>query len=221
MKVYWGSGSPFAWRVLLALEFKGLAYESRRLSFDRREHKSPEYLKLNPRGQVPALTDGGFAIYESVAILSYLDRKYPGKPLFGRTPEEHGAIMRWVSEIGAYVESAGLPIPRTAFFSEWNDAARAAVGKAVERIVPELEKIEQQLASTPWLVDGACSAADICLYPLLEIFWRASMLLEKKGGHPALARIARPGFTEIDRWCGEIARLPGYERTYPPHWRQS
>jgi len=107
---YWGSGSPFAWRMLLALEFKRLPYESRRLAFDKGEHKSPEYLKLNPRGRVPALTDGECVLYESLAILAYLERAYPEPALFGRTPQEHGAVMRWVSEIVSYLEPAGLPI---------------------------------------------------------------------------------------------------------------
>jgi glutathione S-transferase len=53
--VYWGSGSPFAWRVLLTLELKQVPYESHLLECSKREHKSPEMLAMNPRGKVPVL----------------------------------------------------------------------------------------------------------------------------------------------------------------------
>ena len=77
LTLYWGSGSPFSWRVLLALEHKRLPYESQLLHFDKQEHQSPQMLKMNPRGRVPVLKDGDYVVFESVAILYYLDVKYP------------------------------------------------------------------------------------------------------------------------------------------------
>ena len=102
--VYWGSGSPFAWRVLLALEYKRLPYVSHLLQFSKQEHKSPQMLALNPRGRVPVLKDGDYVCFESLAILYYLDLKYPQPPIFGRTPEEAGTIMRVICEYQAYIE---------------------------------------------------------------------------------------------------------------------
>jgi hypothetical protein len=90
IELYWGSGSPFAWRVMLTLEVKGLLYESKLLEFSKGDHKTPPILQLNPRGKVPTLKDGDFVVYESLAIMSYLDRKYPATPLFGTTAEETG-----------------------------------------------------------------------------------------------------------------------------------
>ena len=74
---YWGSGSPYSWRILLALEHKGLPYESQLLHFDKQEHQSPPMLKINPRGRLPVLKDGDYVVFESVAVLYYLDVKYP------------------------------------------------------------------------------------------------------------------------------------------------
>ena len=74
IKLYWGSGSPFAWCVMLTLEVKGLAYESKLLEFSKGEHKAADYLRLNPRGKVPTLQDDDFVLYESLAIMMYLDR---------------------------------------------------------------------------------------------------------------------------------------------------
>src|SRR4051794_37484747 len=106
IELYWGSGSPFAWRVMLTLEVKGLAYESKLLEFSKSDHKTDAYLKLNPRGKVPTLKDGGFVVYESLAIMSYLDRKYPAPPLFGTSAEETGLIWQAISECDSYLASA-------------------------------------------------------------------------------------------------------------------
>ena len=94
LEVFWGSGSPFSWRVLLALEYKRVPYESRLLQFAKQEHKSPQMLRMNPRGRVPVLRDGDFVVFESLACLAYLDRKYPDPPLFGRTAEDAGTILK-------------------------------------------------------------------------------------------------------------------------------
>ncbi len=91
LTLYWGSGSPFSWRVLLALEHKGLQYESQLLHFDKQEHQSPQMLKMNPRGRVPVLKDGDYVVFESVAILYYLDLKYPQPPIFGLEPRRRPA----------------------------------------------------------------------------------------------------------------------------------
>src|SRR5258708_5971317 len=101
---YWGSGSPYSWRGHLALEHKQLAYESHLLHFDTQEHQSPQMLKMNPRGRLPVLKDGDYVVFESVAMLYYLDLKYPQKPIFGLNPEEAGVIMRVICEFQAYAE---------------------------------------------------------------------------------------------------------------------
>src|SRR5437870_10444709 len=103
LEVYWASGSPFAWRVLLTLEAKRLSYQSKLLTFSKGEHKSPEYLAMNPRGKVPTLKDGDFVLYESLAIMAYLDREYPERPIFGSSSRETGIIWRLVAENISYV----------------------------------------------------------------------------------------------------------------------
>ena len=54
---YYGAGSPFAWRVWLALEHKALAYELKVLSFSDGDLKKPEFAALNPRRKIPVLVD--------------------------------------------------------------------------------------------------------------------------------------------------------------------
>src|SRR6187549_2098605 len=99
--VYWGSGSPYSWRVLLALEHKGLEYRS---------HLA--MLAMTPRGRVPVLKDGDYVVFESLAVLYYLERKYPAKPLFGDSPEQGAVIMRVCCEFQAYIEEHVMRVAR-------------------------------------------------------------------------------------------------------------
>ena len=87
---YYGSGSPYAWNVQLALEHKALPYERRVLSFSAGDTRKPEFVAINPRHRVPTIVDDGFALYESNAIVEYLDEQYPGRgaPLLGTPVSE-------------------------------------------------------------------------------------------------------------------------------------
>ena len=58
--LYYGSGSPYAWRAQFALEHKALPYELKVLSFSAGDTRKPEFIALNPRHQVPVLVDGEF-----------------------------------------------------------------------------------------------------------------------------------------------------------------
>src|SRR5512132_1319566 len=141
LEVYWASGSPFSWRVLLTLEVKQLPYQSKLLTFSKREHKAPAYLALNPRGKVPTLKDGDFVLYESLAIISYLDRKYPEPPIFGKTPEETGLIWRALAECESYMVSAGDKVVRPIFFGKGLDKTEE-IQQAAQTLRHELKSID-------------------------------------------------------------------------------
>ena len=118
LELYCGSGSPFAWRVMLTLEVKVPAYHSTLLEFSKDDHKAAGFLKLNPRGKVPLLKDDDFILNESLAIMAYLDKKYPEPPLFGTSPQETGLIWRAVMETEAYLLSTGDKVIRPIFFGK-------------------------------------------------------------------------------------------------------
>src|SRR5580700_770758 len=118
VEIYWISGSPFAWRVLLTAEVKGIPYEGKLLEASKGELKSPEFLAINPLGRVPAIRDGNFTLHESLAIMVYLDRKHPNPPLFGRTAEEAGRIFERISEFISDFWPPSQRLIRSIFFGQ-------------------------------------------------------------------------------------------------------
>jgi glutathione S-transferase len=219
IEVFWGSGSPFAWRVLLALEFKKLPYVSHLLQFSKQEHKSPQMLALNPRGRVPVLKDGDYVCFESLAILYYLDLKYPQPRMFGGTPEEAGTIMRVICEYQAYIEPHVTKIAR-AVFSEKADLSADEITEAMHILGREARTIEGRLSKTDWIVGDSYSAADMVLFPGVQLLRRA---LEKPRAQQLSSRFLpmEVNYPALGRWLARVAAQPGYERTYPPHWRDS
>ncbi len=222
LELYWISGSPFAWSTMLALEIKGLAYESRRLDAGKREHKSPDYLAMNPRGKVPVLKDGDTVIYESIAILAYLESKHPEPPLFGTTPQKTGHIWQRISEVVYYVsgpifDDTVMPIFRGEAIDggDGAEAVRAAAGPAHEA----LAWTDGILAGDDYLAGAAVSAADVVLVPIIQGLARAA---GKEEATPLDLGFLPLGDTypNIAAWLTLIESLPGYEDTYPPHWRE-
>jgi glutathione S-transferase len=216
--VFWGSGSPYAWRVLLALEHKGLSYNSHVLQFSKQEHKSPQMLALNWRGKVPVLKDGDYVCFESLAILYYLDLKYPTPPIFGRSPEEAGTIMRVICEYQAYIEPQLTTILEAVFRK--GDLRSEPVTKAMHAAASEARTIEARLAKSDWVVGESFSAVDMVICPGLQLLRRA---LEKPEARDLASRFLpmEINYPALGRWVARVAALPGYERTYPPHWRST
>ena len=219
IELYWGSGSPFAWRVMLMLEVKRLPYHSKLLEFSKDEHKAPAYLKLNPRGKVPTLKDGDYVLYESLAIMSYLDRKYPDPPLFGHTAAETGLIWRVLAECESYMAPAGDKVVRPIFSGKGLDKIDD-IRRGAQTIREELKRIDERLAGSQWLVGDKISAADIGVFPLVQLLLRAA---SKEAARPfdlGLLPLAE-SFPNLAKWLQRVEALPNYERTYPPHWRQA
>jgi len=86
VKLYTYFRSSAAFRVRIALNLKGFAYESAFVHLPKGEHRKPAYGSLNPQGLVPTLEDGGRLLTQSLAIIEYLDETHPNPPLLPRDP---------------------------------------------------------------------------------------------------------------------------------------
>lgn len=218
IELYWGSGSPYSWRVLLALEYKQLPYESHQLQFSKQEHKSPQMLRMNPRGRVPVIKDADFVVFESLACMQYIDRKYPERPIFGTSAEEAATIMRVICEYQAYAEQYMTRIV-SAVFLETLDEDAEEVTRAMHLAAGEARTIEGRLSQCDWLVGEHPSAADMIVFPGIMLLLRA---MEKREAGDLRSRFLpmETTYPAIARWIQRMEQLPGYDRTYPPHWRE-
>jgi len=184
-------------RVRLCLEEKGLAYESRTVDMANMEHHSPEYLRINPNGVVPALIHGGRPLYESGTICEYLDEVFPEPPLRPADAYGRASMRNWIrhadERIGnLIVFNWAHHLAKTA--SQWSDAElaerlknipskdrqeawiRAARKPYTEeeraaaraKLVEMLGKMEKSLGETAWLAGDRYSLADIALVPFVK-----------------------------------------------------
>ena len=217
MELYWGSGSPFAWRVMLALEIKKIPYTSYQIEFSKKQHKAPEFLALNPRGKVPTIKDGDLALSELLAILAYLDRKVPEPPLFGRTAAETGLAWKAISESTNYLDPPAVRIVGPLFFNKTDEKADD-MRAALKELHAELKLLDAALAKHRWIAGNDISAADCVVFPSIESILRAAGKEAAKAFDLGILPLEKT-YPALAAWRERIRALPGYDRTYPPHWR--
>jgi glutathione S-transferase len=215
-ELYTISGAPRPWRVALGLVAKKLDFDIRVLDASKKEQKAPDFLALSPRGRTPVLKRGDFVLTESLAILSYLEKEHPSPPLFGTTSEEHARIWEVVSEGQHDVNDAASALLRPLFFLGQDDT-NEEVRRAALAVKGELDRLERRLAGSPFLVGLRMSAADCVCFPHARLILRATERFPE-----VMRRLELDPFgavyPQLAKWIDRIEALPGYERTFPPHW---
>ncbi|HQZ46596.1 MAG TPA: glutathione S-transferase family protein [Usitatibacteraceae bacterium] len=213
---YHGHGSPYSWRVWLALEHLGVPYELKVLSFSEKDHLKPAFVAINPRHRVPTIVDEGFVVWESLAILEYLDERFgKGKArLYPGTVQDRARIRRLIREDEEDLDGKGLtPVYEELYQKKPEgaapDAARLAEARA--KLVAELDYFGRELRGD-FLAGDSPTAADFVLYPDIAYVKR----IGAKKPESKLDGILPPA---IAQWAARIEALPWFEKTYPPHWR--
>jgi glutathione S-transferase len=213
MDFYHGHGSPFSWRVWLALEAKAVHYDLKVLSFQDEDTKKPEFVAINPRHQVPTVVDNGYALWESIAILEFLDERFTsGIKLYPGDTANRARIRRLVMETEAYLYNEGIsPIVDEYFWSGDKGPDGERVAKARERLAKELEYFAKQLRGKFLAGDGPC-AADFVLAPCLQYVKRITF----RKPESKLDELVPGALRDYNK---RIESLPYFDKTYPPHWR--
>jgi glutathione S-transferase len=210
---YYGSGSPYAWRVHFALEHKALPYERKILSFAAGDTRKPEFVALNPRHRVPTITDGDFTLYESNAIVEYLDEAYPGRgqPLFPGDAKNRAVIRRMIMEVDSYADKVGDKIITQAFYTKPEERDQAQLAAAKKEMMEEYGLFTQYMRGD--FLAGALSAADFALYPIVAFMNRCEIKLPDLNSNGMLT-------PKLAAWKARIEALPYFDGTIPPHWKQ-
>lgn len=206
------SGSPYAWRVWLALEHKRLPHELKFLSYDAGDFKGAALAALNPRRRVPVLVEeDGTALYESAAIVEYLEDLHPAPPLFAADPRERAVQRRMIREADQYVATELEHLVEAVIFTPppQRDPARvAACWEALRREVA----LWEELMRGPFLAGAALCAADHALFPELAL---ARRIAERT---PDLIATPLAG-PRVAGWMARMDALDEVRKTWPPHWK--
>lgn len=213
LEVFWASGSTPAWRVLLTLVVKDVQFVSRPVRLARREQRRPDFLAVNPRGKVPAIRDGDFTLHESLAIMAYLDRRFPAPPIYGDSAEEAGQIHQLIAEHEGYFRLPMLGVVRPVLYGAPGASAEkeAEIRASASALRDEIAALDAALSGRSYLVGARISAADIAIYPGIKLVLRAAERSRFDLG------IALP--PNVAAWCARIEAIPGYDATYPETWR--
>ena len=198
--------SPPSWMVQLALEEKELDYEIRQLSFSAGEHRRPEMLARNPRGTVPVLTDGPFAVYETFAILEYLEYAYPAKPLLPETNALRALALTRLHE-SAHLKTAGMDLFAYIMKTRGLDLDPAEVDRRAAAFHDELFYWEYYYGLGHYAAGSQLSYADLSVFTYLATAVHLGLPLDER--YPNLARFH-------EQMKGRIAVVT----TWPP-WKSA
>jgi glutathione S-transferase len=184
------SGNCYKVRLLLAL--LGLEYELVPVDLMAEEHKSAEFLQLNPLGQIPVLIDGDKIIPDAQAILVYLARQYGDRTWLPTEAESWSRIVRWLSTSAGEIRQ-GVEFARR--FHLFN-AQYVNIEFATQQATFMLQQLEQHLTDREWLELGHPTIADIAVFPYVAL--------------AADGKISLEPYSNILAWCDRLKQLPRF-----------
>ena len=179
-------------RVQLMMSLLDVPYVTIDLNTAQGEHKTADYLNINPLGQVPSILDGDVTLSDSNAIITYLADRYCDLARWaGRDPVERAQVQRWLSiAAGELVKGPCAARLITLFGYPLDpDAAKAAAARL-------LQFMDSHLATRNWLVAERCTLADIALFTYIS--------------HAPEGGIALSPYPHVSEWLARIEDLPGY-----------
>ena len=195
LKIHGLSPSPFTRTVRLACHEKGIDYEM--------VDAMPSTIgPLNPFAKIPAITHGDVTLYESIAILRYLERVFPGRKLWPDDVVAAAICDQWASAVADSLANAALRYfaARAGFLPVPAEMAQKYLAKTIE-IMPIFDR---QLGQTRYLAGDSLTAADLFLAPVLSYF-------------PDIAELRSIGEAapNCTRWMHEMAGRASFKATEP------
>jgi len=170
MKLHYIPTSPNGIKVRAALEHLGLKAELISINPIYLEHKTPEFLRLNPNGRLPVLEDDGFVLWESNAILQYLGSKCPDSGFWPAAPQAQADISRWM----CWGLAHWGPAISTVLYENLakrslgrGEPDSAAVTKALDDFRRCAQVLDPHLEGRQFVGGDVLTAADFALAPLL------------------------------------------------------
>jgi glutathione S-transferase len=170
MKIYGLPMSTCTQKALIVLAEKGTEAELVIVDLGKGEHKQPEHLARQPFGVIPVLDDDGFLLYESRAIIRYLDQKLSGSSLTPSDPKARALMDQWISVENSYFSPHVMTIVHQRLLAPMRGAQpdEAVVSKAKSEVAKTLEVAGKALAKQEYLAGGTFSLADVDWMPYVQ-----------------------------------------------------
>jgi len=168
LKLHYHPFSTFARRVRIALIEKNISAELVEVDMVARAHRSPAYLALNPYGRVPTLEEDGFVLYESTAILEYLEATHPTPPLVPADARGRALVSMHMKlcDLQLARQTGSIIFPKRFLPKErWDEAAMAQAKKEIDK---HFAVVETQIAGKDWMVGDRYSLVEVCYTPFVE-----------------------------------------------------
>lgn len=191
MKLYLSERSGNAYKPRLLLALLNVPFEKVAVDLAKREQKAPQYLKLNPRGQVPVLEDDGRTFWGTTAALVYIARKHGGEKWLPTDPAGMAEVMQWLelaqNEIhyGLQFARAIKNMGRAGNFEECQGYGKTA-----------LRVLDERLTNREWLALDRMTIADVACFPYVAMAPDADISLAE--------------YRAVTAWVRHIEALPGY-----------
>ena len=191
MKLYDLDVSGNCYKVRLLLSLLEVEYELISVDFMNGQHKSPEFLQLNPFGEIPILKDNDLILRDSQAILIYLAKKHGGEAWL---PSD----ARGIAEVSQWLSTAANEIARGPNDARLNQkfGIELNLASAQRKAESILALIEQHLTNHQWLALERPTIADIACFPYIALASEGGIMLDK---YPA-----------INQWCDRIKQLTNF-----------
>jgi glutathione S-transferase len=194
-----GQARSRASRSLWMLEEIGIPYERVPVR-PYTDSRSPDYLRINPNGHIPSLDDGGFVLWESLAINLYLAETYASAPLWPAGAKDHGRIYQWSLWAANEIEPRIVSIAKRL---AQNSPDAQAVATGLEQLSAALGILEGRLTA-PFLLGANFTVGDLNL---------ASTLREPgEEGISGIAAIDLAPFPNVAGWLDRCSERPANRR---------
>ena len=191
IKLYNFPRSGHAHRAELMLSLLQLPTELIFVDLAKGEHKQPEYLALNPFGQVPVLDDQGVVLADSNAILVYLALKYGNGRWLPTDPLGAARVQRWLSAAAGPIAFGPAAARLVTVFG-----AQLNAEEAITRAHNLLKVMDVELGKTPYLAGSEPTIADVSAYSYIA--------------HAPEGNVSLDDYTNVRAWLARVEALPGF-----------
>lgn len=168
LTLYHHPRSTYSRRVVIALLEKQIEHKSIIVDMAKKEHRSPPYLAMNPYGRVPVLVEDDFVLYESAAILNYLEVTRPEHPLLPPSIRERARVdmLMRLCDLQIARQTGIIIFPKRFLPKERWDAQ--VMGAASQEIQRHFDILDKQLGDHEYLVADTFTLADLAYMPFLH-----------------------------------------------------